>query len=206
MPQIRRLIHRLWQSRACRTVIAAAAAALLGAGAGRTFLGSVYVVDGESMEPSYPAGTHLYGAAITTPLDRGDVILLNDGKADYAVKRIVGLPGETVQLWRGQVFVNRQMLVEPYLPKHTYTCPVERTRRGATFILGDGEYFVLGDNRLRSSDSRAYGPVHRKQIRQRVPLPVGFVGAHFAPYTLPEYGKTLIRPIKPDVTGARAAL
>ena len=206
MPQIRRLIQKLWQSRACRTVIAATAAALLGAGAGRTFIGSVCVVDGESMEPSYPSGTHLYGAAISAPLARGDVILLNDGNADYAVKRIVGLPGETVQLWRGQVFVNRQMLVESYLPKHTYTCPVERARRGATFILGEGEYFVLGDNRLCSSDSRAYGPVRRNQIKQRVPLLVDFVGAHFAPYTLPEYGKTLIRPIKPDVTGARAAL
>ncbi len=125
---------------------------------------------------------------------------------DYAVKRIIGLPGETVQLWRGCVFINRQMLVEPYLPKHTYTYPIERARRGATVILGEGEYFVLGDNRLYSADSRAYGPVHRKQIKRRVPLPDDFVCAYFAPYTLPAYGKTIIRPVATNVIGTRATL
>ena len=187
-------------------VTGAALAVIVGAGAGRTFLGSVYVVEGTSMEPTYPPGAHLYGTSISTPLDRGDVVLLNDGNEDYAVKRIVGLPGETVQLWRGQVFINRQMLVEPYLPKHTYTYPVERARRGATFILGEGEYFVLGDNRLYSSDSRAYGPVRRKQIKRRVPLPDDFVCAYFAPYTLPDYGKTLIRRTGSNVAGGKVAL
>ena len=186
-------------------VIAAAAAVLLGSGAGRTFLGSVYVVEGTSMDPTYPPGTHLYGTAISTPLERGDVVLLDDGDEDYAVKRIIGLPGETVHLWRGQVLINRQMLVEPYLPKHTYTYPSQRARRGAAFILGGEEYFVLGDNRLCSSDSRAYGPVHRKQIKQRVLLPEDFVCAYFAPYTLPAYGTTLIRPTGTRVAGAQAA-
>jgi signal peptidase I len=206
MAQIRRCIQQLWQCRTCRVVIAAAVAVVLGVGAGRTFLGSVYVVEGTSMDPTYPPGTRLYGTLITTPLDRGDVVLLNDGNDDYAVKRIIGLPGETVHLWRGQVFINRQMLIEPYLPKHTYTYPNPRARRGATFILGEEEYFVLGDNRLYSSDSRAYGPVQRKQIKQRVPLPDEFVGAYFAPYTLPDYGKTLIRPIRTNVAGGGVAL
>jgi signal peptidase I len=194
MGQICRLIQMVWKNLTCRTLMAASVAVALGVGAARVFIGSVYVVDGISMEPTYSPGTHLYGAPISTPLDRGDVVLLDDSKEDYAVKRIVGLPGETVQLWRGSVFVNRQMLVEPYLPKHTYTCPMERSRRGATFILGDGEYFVMGDNRLCSSDSRAYGPVSRKQIKRRVPLPEDFVCAYFAPYTLPAYGQTIIRP------------
>jgi signal peptidase I len=175
-------------------------------GAGRTFIGSVYMVEGTSMDPTYPPGTHLYGTPISTPLDRGDVVLLDDGKADYAVKRIIGLPGETVQLWRGRVFINRQMLVEPYLPKHTYTYPMEQARRGACFVLGEEEYVVLGDNRFYSADSRAYGPVNRKQIKRRVPLPDDFVCAYLAPYTLPAYGKTLIRPTPTNVTGSRAAL
>ena len=98
------------------------------------------------------------------------------------------------------------MLVEPYLPKHTYTYPSERVRRGATFILREGEYLVLGDNRLYSSDSRYYGPVHRKQIKRRVPLPDDFVAAYFAPYTLPAYGNTIIRPLPANVIGARATL
>ena len=158
------------------------------------------------MAPTYPPGTHLYGAPISTPLERGDVVLLDDGKEDYAVKRIIGLPGETVQLWRGRVFINRQLLVEPYLTKHTYTYPVEQLRRAATFILVEKEYFVLGDNRPCSSDSRAYGPVERKQIKRRVPLPDDFVCAYLAPYTLPAYGKTLIRPAGGSRTCPKAAL
>ena len=143
-----RLIQKLWKNLLCRTSIAAALAVVLGVGAGHVFIGSVYVVEGTSMDPAYPPGTHLYGAPISTPVERGDVVLLDDGKEDYAVKRIIGLPGETVQIWRGRVFINRQMLIEPYLPKHTYTYPMEQMRRGATFILGEGEYFVLGDNRF----------------------------------------------------------
>ena len=184
--------------------VAAAFAVVVGVGAGRAFIGSVYVVEGTSMDPAYPAGTQLYGAPISTPVERGDVVLLDDGKEDYAVKRVIGLPGETVQLWRGRVFINRQMLVEPYLPKHIYTCPVEPTHRGATFILGERQYFVLGDNRPCSADSRSYGPVERKQIKRRVPLPQDFVCAYLAPYTLPDYGKTLIRPM-PTRTGHTAA-
>lgn len=187
-------------------VIAAALAVVLGVGAGRVFIGSVYVVEGTSMFPTYPPETRLYGAPISTPLERGDVVLLDDGKEDYAVKRIIGLPNETVQLWRGRVFINKRMLVEPYLPKHTYTYPMEQARRGGAFILGEGEYFVLGDNRPCSADSRAYGPVNRKQIKRRVPLPEDFVCSYFAPYTLPAYGRTIIRPLATTAPGARPSL
>jgi signal peptidase I len=195
MELICRLIQKFWKNRACRMLVAVAIAVGVGVGAGHAFIGSVYVVEGTSMVPSYPAGTHLYGAPISTPVDRGDVVLLDDGKEDYAVKRVIGLPGETVQLWRGHVFINRRMLVEPYLPKRIYTYPAEPERRGATFMLGKDQYFVLGDNRLYSADSRNYGPVERKQIKRRVPLPEDFVCAYFAPYTLPNYGKSLIRPL-----------
>ena len=182
--------------------VAAALAVGVGVGAGHVFVGGMYLVEGTSMDPTFPAGTQLYGAPIPTPLERGDVVLLDDGQKDYAVKRIVGLPDETVQLWRGRVFINREMLVEPYLPKHVYTYPAEPSRRGATFVLGEDQYLVLGDNRPCSADSRIYGPVVRKQIKRRVPQADDFVCAYFAPYTLPEYGKSLIRPLPPRFTGA----
>ena len=169
-------------------------------------MGLVYVVDGTSMAPTYQPGMHLYTAPISTPLERGNVVLLDDGKADYAVKRIIGLPGETVQLWRGGVFINRQMLVEPYVPRRVYTCPADTACRGATFVLGEREYFVLGDNRISSTDSRVYGPVTRKQIRRRVPLPENSLRGYFVPYTLPPYGKTLAQPTEPNKTGAQISL
>ena len=114
---------------------------------------------------------------------------------DYAVKRIVGLPGETVQLWRGQVFVNREMLVEPYLPKHVYTYPAEPCAGGQPSSWHEGNTWCWATTAPYSADSRDYGPVERKQIKRRVPLPEYFVCAYFAPYTLPDYGKTLIRPL-----------
>jgi len=206
MKHICRLIQTVWGNVPCRMAIAATFAVVLGVGAGHAFIGSVYVVEGSSMEPTYTEGTRLYGAPISTPVERGDVVLLDDGKKEYAVKRVIGLPGETVQLWRGCVFINRQMLVEPYLPKHTYTCPMDPARRGATFILGEGEYFVLGDNRPRSADSRTYGPVERKQIKRRVPLPDEFICAYCVPYTLPAYGTTLIRPAPAAHPGSKALL
>jgi len=178
----------------------------LGVGAGRVFVGLVCVVDGTSMSPTYQSGTYLYTATISTPLERGDVVLLDDGKAEYAIKRLIGLPGETVQLWRGRVFINRQMLVEPNLPKKVYTCPAGRECRGATFVLGEKEYFVLGDNRLSSTDSRTYGPVNRRQIKRRVPLPENSVWGYFVAYTLPSCGNTLAQPVGPNMTGPQASL
>jgi signal peptidase I len=206
MKQICRLMQKVWGNLPCRMAIAAAFAVVLGVGAGHAFIGSVYVVEGTSMEPTYSEGMRLYGTPTTTPVERGDVVLLDDGNKDYAVKRIIGLPGETIQLWRGCVFINKQLLIEPYLPKHTYTCPMEPVHRGATFILGEGEYFVLGDNRSCSADSRAYGPVQRKQIKRRVPLPNDFVGAYCARYTLPAYGTTLMRPAPTTRASAKAIL
>ena len=152
------------------------------------------------MMPNYQPGAHLYATPISIPLERGDVVLLDDGEEDYAVKRIVGMPGETVHLWRGGVFINRKLLIEPYLPPHTYTFPAERARRGATFILGEGQYLVLGDNRPYSADSRTYGPVERRQIKKYVPLPDDFVPAYLGNYALPEYGKTLMRPLREQQT------
>ena len=193
MVPVCRFAQKVSRKPACRLVVAAVFSAFLGVAASRMFIGSVAVVEGKSMMPAYPPGTHIYAAPITTRLERGDVVLLDDGNDDYAVKRIVGLPGETVQLWRGCVFVNRRLLVEPYLPAHTYTFPVERERRAATFMLGEDEYLVFGDNRPYSADSRSYGPVHRNRIKKRVPMPEDFVCAYLGSYTLPEPGKTVIR-------------
>ncbi|HVM48192.1 MAG TPA: signal peptidase I [Candidatus Acidoferrum sp.] len=201
MGSVCRCVVKIWRKPGCRLVLAAVFSACLGVLASRMFIGSVAVVEGKSMMPNYPPGIHLYAAPISTPLERGDVVLLDDGNDDYAVKRIVGLPGETVQVWRGCVFINRKLLVEPYLPAHTYTFPVERERRGATFILGEDEYFVLGDNRSISADSRSYGPVHRHRIKKRVPMPQDFVCAYFGHYTLPEPGGTVIRPLDQHPAG-----
>lgn len=156
--------------------------------------GLVSVVEGCSMAPTFQPGARVFTVPLFAPLQRADVVLLEDGQGGCALKRIVGLPRETVHLWRGYVFINRKMLREPYLPKYTFTDPDENSGM-IVFELGSDQYFVLGDNRVGSVDSRRYGPVALKQIKSRVPRADNTVNAGFAPYTLPDWGKRTIRPL-----------
>jgi signal peptidase I len=118
---------------------------------------------------------------------------VDDGHSELALKRIVGMPWETVILWRGYVFVNRRLLREPYLPRYTFTFP-SITNQVCVFELGEKQFFVMGDNRLCSIDSRSYGPIERKQIKRRVPAD-NTPRAQFAGYTLPQPGKRTIRAL-----------
>lgn len=185
----------VWQKEPCRWFLAVGLAALMGIAAGHTVLGvsgAVSVVEGMSMIPTYQPGARVFTIPVSGSLERGDIVLVDDRKPDYALKRIIGLPGETVQLWRGYVFIDRKMLREPYLAKHTYTAP-DQASEISNFRLGKGQYFVMGDNRDCSIDSRAYGPVERKQIRSRVPIPS--MHATFVGFTLPVPGSRAIRPL-----------
>src|SRR5262249_3558397 len=126
MKQMFCLGRGVWEREPCRWCLAVGLAALMGVAAGYTVLGvsgSVSVVDGVSMEPTYHPGARVFTVPISSTLERGDIVLVDDGKSDYALKRIIGLPGETLQLWRGYVFIDKRMLREPYLAKHTYTAP-----------------------------------------------------------------------------------
>jgi signal peptidase I len=132
----------------------------------------------------------IHTTSVSGSLERGDVVVLDDRGNDYALKRIVGLPGETVHIWRGYVFINKKILIEPYLPKRVYTFPRQRT---AVFVLGEGQYFVLGDNRPSSSDSRTYGPVERKQVKKRVLMPDTAAKARFGPIKIPDFDNAAVR-------------
>ena len=97
------------------------------------------------------------------PPARGEVIVFNyplDPKKDF-VKRVVGLPGETVEVRDGTVYVNGEALSEPYLSRRDDSDAREVT-------LGDKDYYVIGDNRRNSNDSRAWGPVLEDHIVGKV--------------------------------------
>ena len=99
---------------------------------------------------------YLFGAP-----QRGDVIVFRypkDPTRDF-IKRVIALPGDTVEIREGRIFVNGQQLVEPYIDdgdRLTYAC--------STYRVPPGEFFVLGDNRNNSSGSHVWGPVPREYI------------------------------------------
>ncbi len=130
-------------------------------------------VVGESMVPTLHPGNHYIlnrWAYHNAAPARGDVVVIRD-PADhgYSVKRIVALGGEAVHFVDGKVIVNGEVLKEPYLKPGTHTFTYAKARE--QFIsCGEDQYFVLGDNRDASIDSRAYGTVCRKDVLGKVML------------------------------------
>jgi signal peptidase I len=124
---------------------------------------AIYIIEGSSMTPTFHNGDIALVNMLVWRigrLDRGEIVLVRDGPyQEYATKRIVGLPGERIELNQNQVCVNGRLLSEPYLLKKTVTLSSKRI-----FCLGAHEYFVLGDNRADSFDSRSYGPVSKDAI------------------------------------------
>lgn len=117
-------------------------------------------IEGQSMEPNLHDGEYVLidkVSYVLHPPERGDVVvLLRPGERDY-IKRIIGLPGDTVEVKNGQVLVNGIALDEPYIAdparQNTPARQVEPER-----------YFVMGDNRNNSSDSRSFGTISAKDI------------------------------------------
>ncbi|MFZ5916222.1 MAG: signal peptidase I [Chloroflexota bacterium] len=126
-----------------------------------TFIGR-YKVLSISMEPTLHEGQYLLISKQTHkvwPLQRGDVIVFRFPRSPekYYIKRLIGLPGEEVELKNGQLYVDGVLTLEPWLNGLQW-------RGSGTWQLGEEEYFVMGDNRNSSSDSRAWGPVSRDQL------------------------------------------
>lgn len=124
-----------------------------------------FVVEGISMQPNFYAGQYLIVSRVHYLLQdpqRGDIIVFqypNDPEQDY-IKRVIGVPGDTVEIRDLLVYVNGEPLDEPYInePCIPVDCPNQ------TWELGMDEFFMMGDNRNHSTDSRKFGPVKRHFI------------------------------------------
>lgn len=135
-----------------------------------TFVGQRTEVDGESMEPTLSNGDNLIVDKLTYRFkdpERFDIIVFPfQYKEDtYYIKRIIGLPGETVQIdERGNIYINGEILQETYGKE--IISPENIGIARDPIVLGEDEYFVMGDNRNNSSDSRTeiVGNIHRDDI------------------------------------------
>lgn len=135
----------------------------------RFFVAQPFIVSGASMEHTFAHNDYLiidrlsYRFAEPT---RGDVVVFRYPRdpSQFFIKRIVGLPGETVQIDSGTVTIETATgtvrLAEPYTSS--------RAEESLSVTLRDDEFFVLGDNRQQSSDSRTWGPLHEDEIIGRV--------------------------------------
>jgi len=139
----------------------------------RYFLFQPFFVKGESMEPTFESGNYLIVDEISYRFEspkRGDVIVFRypEDPSQRFIKRIIGLPGETVEIDGGKVIIYKngvkRALDEPYLGSDILT------QGNIRVTLGKDEYFVMGDNRPFSYDSRRFGVVPRKNIIGRVLL------------------------------------
>ena len=157
----------------------------------RWFLFQPFVVTGDSMKPNFHDGNYLVIDELSYRLRepaRGEVVVLRapNSPNEFFIKRVVGLPGERIVVEDGHVRIYSEehpegaVLQESYLPNNNLTYGNVDT------LLRKDEYFVLGDNRLSSSDSRFWGTLRRSEIIGRAVIRV-FPVSEFTIFPTPQY-------------------
>jgi signal peptidase I len=135
----------------------------------KTYLVEAFYIPSGSMEPTLKTGDRVLVNKLSYRLHdvrRGDVIVFErppgvagEPRIHDFIKRVIGLPGDIIETRNDEVWVNGKKLAEPYLPKGTHTVPgIERLRVPAK------QYWVMGDNRTNSSDSRFFRTIAEKSI------------------------------------------
>jgi signal peptidase I len=122
---------------------------------------------GMAMAPTVIDGDYLLAQPYSTSSPRqGEIIVMYDpyDRARYFVERVVAGPGQTVLIRNAQVIVDGTPLSEPYVASGPWTIGADWPSNGHAVTLASDDYFVLGDNRNHSSDSRTFGPVRRQDI------------------------------------------
>ena len=134
----------------------------------RMFIAQPFIVSGASMDDTFHTGEYLIVDQVTYHLnspDRGDVVIFRYPRdpSKFFIKRIIGVPGDTIDINESIVTITNEdypdgfKLDEPYIKSMAPAAPFTET-------LGDREYFVMGDNRDQSSDSRSWGVLQEERI------------------------------------------
>lgn len=133
------------------------------------FLFQPHQVKGASMFPNFHDGEYILTDKISYRFhepERGDVIVFKSPQNEDIdfIKRIIALPGDKVRIVQNAYYINGLKLDEPYIPPENVLYPGSFLKEGHEFIVSPQQYFVSGDNRPRSSDSREWGPIDRSRI------------------------------------------
>lgn len=123
-------------------------------------------VDGNSMYPTYKDGDTVWFVKSGNSYSRGTVVSIKMPGGDHYIKRIVAVPGDTVDIRDGRLIVNGKAVDESYANGETMKAP--DGLMVYPYKLPKSKYFVLGDNRENSADSRTFGPVSSAQIQGRI--------------------------------------
>jgi len=122
----------------------------------RTFIVTPVRVSGTSMDPTLEEGEIMLLNKLSD-IERNDIVVLNLNTYDgYLIKRVIGMPGETIEYENGNLFINGKKYKDKFNDGHTEDFDKIK--------LADDEYFVMGDNRMWSKDSRTFGPVKASSI------------------------------------------
>lgn len=139
----------------------------------RYFIVQPFFVKGASMEPTFEDNNYILIDEISYRFrdpERGEIVVFRfpEDKSQFFIKRIVGMPEETVEIKNDKVIIHNKQNPGGFTLNEGYLAKGQHTMGDMRLKLDPNEYFVLGDNRLRSSDSRRWGPLNRSLITGRV--------------------------------------
>lgn len=127
-------------------------------------------VKGDSMEPTLHSGELVLYTRMYSNYKRGDVVSVRIPSGEYYVKRVIGIPGDAIEIKDGQVYLNGELQEETYIQGETFE------QDGVVrypLTVQEGQIFVMGDNREISMDSRSFGVVGGRQIKGKLLLRAG---------------------------------
>lgn len=141
----------------------------------RLFVAQPFIVSGASMQPTFSTGDYLLIDQLTynfNPPQREDVVVFRypNDPSKFFIKRIIGLPGETVKVTSSSTTIMNDEHPDGFSLEEPYTLPDDTGRNQVSEKLDDDEYFVLGDNRNSSSDSRTWGALSDEYLVGRAYL------------------------------------
>jgi len=136
----------------------------------RLFVIQPFIVDGQSMEPGFQNNDYLITEKVSLHFkqpERGEMVILRppDNPGVNYLKRIIGVPGDTIDIKGGYVFVNDKKISEPYIDGQKTVTPNNEELK---ITLKQNEFFAMGDNRNHSRDSREIGPIPKQNIVSHV--------------------------------------